>query len=147
MELNDNFRKDWIDFMSSKIECVFTINLYIPDSLKHILQKCPAKFKVDVKVIQKFSRSVKVQYNLFGNIFEEIIYIPTSKSVQQIIDDTNNKIGNKVNNWLKENQNTFVENEYKKYGDTFKNSIKKMQFERLQKQREEKLKKIIDERF
>ena len=146
MELDDNFRKEWIDFMSTKIECIYRIRLYIPDKVGQIqfLRKNPAKFNVDVKVIEKYTRSVKVQYDLFGNLFEEIIYIPTSKSIQQIINDTNNKIANKVNSWLKENNETFVENEYKKYSKSLHDGIEKIQFERLQKQREQKLNRITN---
>ena len=146
MELNDNFRKDWIDFMSTKVDGVYNVPLYLPLDLKEFnhMKKMPPKINVVVSVIEKYTRSVKVQYNLFGNTFDEIIYLPTSKSLQTIIDDTNKKIYNKVNKWILENDETFILNQYKNSSKSLFSSIEKYQQEKLRKEREQKLNRITN---
>jgi len=147
MELDDNFRKEWIDFMSTKVDGVYRVPLYIPDLLKNIqyMNKIPVKLNINVSVVEKYSRSVKVKFTLFGNDFEDIVYLPTSKSLQTIIEDTNKKISNKVNTWLKENDETFVINQYKNSNHIFFNSVERLLQEQKREKREQKLNRITND--
>ena len=109
------------------------------------MQKMPVRLSITVSVIEKFSRSVKIKFTLFGNDFEDIVYLPTSKSLQTIIDDTNKKISNKVNTWLKENDETFVINQYKNSNHMFFNSVERLLQEQKREKREQKLNRITND--
>ena len=84
------------------------------------------KFKVKVNIVEKLTRSVKVEYTVLDKDFQDIIYLPTSKSLQTIISDTNKKISDKINEYLIENNINFILDEYENLRNDFLSSIKIM---------------------
>lgn len=143
MQITDKFRTDWIDFMSQQITGVHSISLYVPDIYKNgFFQKNRVTTDVNVSVVEKYNRSVKIEYILLGNKFEDIIYLPTSKSIVYIIDNLNGKLNKKINEWLFQNNPTFVKNEYKNYIENIKKGVENLKKERIRSQREKKIKRI-----
>lgn len=128
MILTERFRKDWIFFMSNYVDGVYDITLYTPESLKNdtMFLKMKPKIKVKVNIVEKLTRSVKVEYTVLDKDFQDIIYLPTSKSLQTIISDTNKKISDKINEYLIENNINFILDEYENLRNDFLSSIKIM---------------------
>ena len=88
--------------------------------------KMKPKIKVKVNIVEKLTRSVKVEYTVLDKDFQDIIYLPTSKSLQTIISDTNKKISDKINEYLIENNINFILDEYENLRNDFLSSIKIM---------------------
>ena len=128
MILTERFRKDWIFFMSNYVDGVYDITIYTPESLKNdtMFLKMKPKIKVKVNIVEKLTRSVKVEYTVLDKDFQDIIYLPTSKSLQTIISDTNKKISDKINEYLIENNINFILDEYENLRNDFLSSIKIM---------------------
>lgn len=145
----DDLRTEWIDFMSNNINGTHIISLCTPDKYKNIrvFEKIKPNIYITVSVIEKYTRSVKIQYIVAGNTFEDIIYLPTSKSLATNVNDFNNKVGKKLNDWLILNNQTFLETEYKKYIDNTKLAVENLKKERIVSQREKKLKRIDGRRI
>lgn len=139
MIINNDFRKDWIDLMSKYIDSNHTVYLYTPDkyATNGFFTKIKASIKIQVSVIEKYTRSIKIQYTLVGHTFEDIIYLPTSSPITKVIDNFNDKLYKMINNWLKINDPNFVETQYA----NFKIGIPNKK-DRIVAQREKKLKRL-----
>lgn len=128
--------------MTDLINGSHKVSLYVPDSYKNKTFFKNISINVDVIVIEKFNRAVKIEYIVLGNRFEDIIYLPVSKSVEYIINNFNGKINKNINEWLFQNNPTFVENEYKNYIQNLQISIENLKKEKIRTHREQKLKRI-----
>ncbi|NPV13035.1 MAG: hypothetical protein HPY57_14815 [Ignavibacteria bacterium] len=134
--------------MADHINGSHRIPLYVPNIYKNqpLFAKNCVYINVDVIVTEKFSRSVKIEYIISGNKFTDIIYLPVNKSIEYIVNTLNDKLSEKINKWLAQNNQTFVENEYKIYIDDFKKSVIKsienLNKERIRTHREQKLNRI-----
>jgi len=140
----DDFRKDWIDLMSKFIGDIHHINLDVPDKYVQstFFRKNPVKIDVKIDVIEKYSRSIKIQYIVAGNTFVDIIYLPTSQPITKTFDNFYDKVYKKINSYLKQNNTTFVENEYKNYIDNLNKSISNLNKERIVQKRKKKLDRL-----
>lgn len=114
MKLDDNFKKEWIDFISKHISGTYKVPLLIPGNYSVFNKIMLPYIDVNISVTKKYSRSVEIEYYLFDNKITDIIYLPFNKSINDIANTLQEKIIDKVNNWLLENKPGFIENEYKK---------------------------------
>jgi len=143
MQITDKFRTDWIEFMSHQISGIHKITLYVPDIYKNsFFKNSPIKIDIYICVVEKNNRSVDIEYIVLGNIFKDTIYLPTSKSIVYIIDNLNGKLNKKINEWLFQNNPTFVENMYKNYIENINRNLNNIKKEQVRTQREKKIKRI-----
>jgi len=141
MELTKEFREDWVDLMAKHMNSTIKIHLDRPEALQRtIFMKMSATMDINVTVLEKYTRSIKVEFYVFNNRFEEIIYLPTSLPVASVLDKFEEKITKIVNDWLKENDKQFIVDKYKQKNKRIENIIdefeKKKRFEEREKKNE-----------
>ena len=154
--INDKFRGNWIDFMTEELIGVsnsFNVLLDLPESLSDYMEM-PHKFYVKYPVIlyleNKYNKSIEVRFEVFGDVVNEILYLPVSHSVEKIFDTVVKKITKKVNESFQERQ-TIMINYHKEYvgstwqferdgkSSTYLGNLEKANKQRLRK---EKLKRV-----
>lgn len=144
MLTDDNFMKEWINFMYQHINGTYKIPLYVPNKYSNLAYfiKTPIVIDINVNCTKKYNKSVEIEYYLLDNKFTDVIYLSFNKSIKNIKEDIITKIDKKINDWLLKNNPAFVENKYQNIIDKLKNNMLEYNIKKRKDIRIKKINKI-----
>jgi len=113
----------YVKFICGELPKEILVSLDPPEDLKEKIPRFSKlnmlpKIRVDISVVEPYTRSAKLLLK-FNNIETEFIfYIPLSKSPEYILNNLHNKVEKKINKVLiQEGKGDMVKERYKKWDD------------------------------
>lgn len=113
----------YVKFICGELPKEILVSLDPPEDLKEKIPRFSKlnmlpKIRVDISVIESYTRSTKLLLKFNGIESEFIFYIPLSKSPYYILNGLHNKVGKKVNQIIiQEGKGDMVRERYKKWDD------------------------------